>query len=319
MNLVFDTERVAPDRRYDAWRDAICDHYVHVDVKATQPEGYKGFIKEAKFGEVILTDILVSEQRIRRNRQHISRMDKECHYIQLLHSGRVNVLQGGAEVTTNPACGALFSATEQYELQCVGDVRSFYLEIAHDSLARRFPGGIVPLTGSINSTRGLGRIATEFCAMLAAEGGALSTQTQASLGEQLLDLLALTLMSGPEDLPEMESSVRKARLHSVQSWINDRLTEPDLSLEQIAHANNMSLRYLHLLFQQSDMSVSEWILNRRLQRCFDEIVRCPDKSITNIAFENCFNSSAHFSTVFRKKFGFSPRELRMGHPGNGPV
>ena len=311
MDLIFDTQQVTPDRRYAAWREAICDHYVQVDVRATRPENYRGFIREAQFGEVILTDILLSEQRIRRNRQHISRMDKECHYVQLLHRGRVNVMQGDTELATNPARGAIFSASEQYELQAVGDVRAFYLEIAPESLARRFPGGHVPLTKTIDSTRGIGRVATEFCSVLAAEKSALDEGAQDSLGEQVLDLLALALMSGPEDTPEMESSVRRARLKSVQNWIDNRLTDADLSLEQIAFENNMSLRYLHLLFQQGEHSVSEWILNRRLQRSFADISNHPDRSITVIAFENGFNSSAHFSTVFKRKFGLSPRDLRL--------
>lgn len=316
MNLIFDTEPLPRDRRYAAWREAICDHYVQVDVRATEPENYKGFIKEAQFGEVVLTDIVVSEQKIRRNRQHISRMDKECHYIQLLHRGRVNVLQGGAELASNPAQGAIFSASEQYELQCVGEVRSFYLEVAPDSLAKRFPGGRVPLTETIDSTRGLGRIAADFCSTLATEADGLSRETHERLGEQLLDLISLAMLAGPEDTPELESSVRKARLLAVKGWIDSNLTEPDLSLERIAFANNMSVRYLHLLFQQCDTTVSEWILNQRLHRCFSEVSRSPDKSITLIAFEHGFNSSAHFSTVFKRKFGLSPREVRQGKAAN---
>ena len=38
MDLVFSTDSYAPAERYAAWRDAICDVYVHVDVKATDPE-----------------------------------------------------------------------------------------------------------------------------------------------------------------------------------------------------------------------------------------------------------------------------------------
>lgn len=95
MDVVFTTDTIAPAKRYAAWRDAICDFYVHVDVNAPHPEEYRGFIQEGTFGEVVMTDILLSEQRIRRNTQHISRLDKDWYYLQLIQRGNVNVIQRG--------------------------------------------------------------------------------------------------------------------------------------------------------------------------------------------------------------------------------
>ena len=104
MDLVFTTDNLEPAKRYNAWREAICDFYVHVDVKATRPEQYRGYIREAKFGEVVMTDILLPEQRIRRSNQHISRLDKDCYYLQLIQRGNLNVVQRGA-VHHVAACG----------------------------------------------------------------------------------------------------------------------------------------------------------------------------------------------------------------------
>ena len=313
MEYIFNTDDFEPAKRFAAWREAICDFYVPVDVQATRPEAYKGFIREAQFGDLGLTDILVSEQRIKRNAQHISRLDKDCYYVQILHHGGINVIQRGEEFVSNPARSALFCATEQYELQCIGDVRSYYLEIPRDDFARRFPKDQAPISLPINSTQGLGRITTEFCAMLATEGSKLEEGIRADLGHQLMDLLAMTVLSGAGDMPEAEGSVQNARLRSAQIWIEAHLNDPDLSLEKIAHANNMSLRYLHLLFKQCDMSVSEWLWNRRLQLCHDQIAKGDGRSITSIAFNHGFNTSAHFSTAFRRKYGFSPRETVRKH------
>lgn len=313
MDLVFSTDDLAPAQRYSAWRDAICDVYVHVDVKATDPDNYRGFIREAKFGDVVMTDILLSEQRIRRNREHISKLDKDCYYLQLIHRGNLSVLQQGSTHRSNAARGAIFCATEQYELQCHGDVRSFYLEIPRDDFAQRFPRERIPLSASLNTTQGLGRIATEFCATLATEGSKLQDPIRAGLGNQLMDILAFTLLSSEGDMPAAEGSVKKARLMSVQRWIEDHIGNPDLSLETIAAANGMSLRYLHVLFEPCEMSASEWIWNRRLQLCYDCLARGDARSITSIAFDHGFNSSAHFSTLFRRKYGISPRDV--GRPG----
>jgi AraC-like DNA-binding protein len=309
MQQVFSTDSYAPSDRYAAWRDAICDVYVHVDVKATDPERYRGFIREAKFGEVAMTDILLSEQRIRRNRQHISRLDKECYYLQLLHTGNVTVVQRGDALRSNAARGAIFSASEQYELHMHGEVRSFYLEIPRDEFAQRFPRERIPVSASLNTTSGLGRIATEYCLSLATEGSQLDEGVRAGLGNQLMDMLAFTLLTAEGDMPAAEGSVKKARLKSVQQWIEEHLSDPDLSLERVSAANGMSLRYLHVLFEGCDMSASEWIWNRRLQRAYDSLAKGDGRSVTAIAYDNGFNSSAHFSTIFRRKFGISPRDV----------
>ena len=247
------------------------------------PERYRGFIREAKFGDVVLTDILLSEQRIRRNNRHISMLDKDCYYIQLLQSGNISVIQRDDTLASNAARGAIFSATEEYELHGHGEVRSFYLELPRDEFARRFPRERIPVTASINTAQGLGRIATEFCAALAAESLKLDEGVRTPLGGQLMDLLAFALLTSEGDMPAAEGAVKKARLRSVQQWIEAHFADAELSLERIAAANGMSLRYLHVLFETSEMSVSEWIWRsppadrlrrpRQSRRPFDHIDR----------------------------------------------
>jgi AraC-like DNA-binding protein len=112
-------------------------------------------------------------------------------------------------------------------------------------------------------------------------------------------------------MPAAEGSVRRARLRSVQSWIEDHLADANLSLERVATENGMSLRYLHLRFENCEMSASEWIWNRRLQLAYDCLARGDGRNITLIAFDHGFNSSAHFSTMFRRKYGMSPRDIAL--------
>ena len=309
MDLVFSTDQYARAKRYSAWRDAICDVYVHVDVKATDPDRYRGFIRETRFGEVVMTDILLSEQSIRRNGQHISQLDKECFYVQLVRKGNMTVTQRGQAHRSNAARGAIFSATEQYELHGQGEVRSLYLELPRDAFAQRFERDRIPVSATIDTTRGVGRIATEFCVSLASEGTELGAGLRSGLGNQLMDMLAFTLQAQAGELPAAEGWARKARLQLVQQWIDQHIVDPELSLDDVAAANGMSLRYLHVLFEACDMSVSEWIWNRRLQLAYDRLARGGGPTITAIALDHGFNSPTHFTTRFRRKYGISPRDV----------
>jgi AraC-like DNA-binding protein len=72
----------------------------------------------------------------------------------------------------------------------------------------------------------------------------------------------------------------------------------------------MSVRYLHRLFEDAGASVRATILARRLDRCRDALAGSPRRSISEIAFAWGFNDAAHFSRVFKARFGGSPRDLR---------
>ena len=107
-------------------------------------------------------------------------------------------------------------------------------------------------------------------------------------------------------------SVQRARLRSVKAYIDAHLSDPTLSLVTIAKKNGISLRYLHQLFRLTDMSASEWMRLRRLQRCYDLLAspRHATQSITEIAYSIGFSSSSHFSNLFRAQFGVRPSDIR---------
>ena len=230
MDLIFSTEGIEPSKRYSAWQDAICDVYVHVDVEAEKRSDYHGFIREAQFGAITMTDVLLSEQHISRRQRHIAKLDKDCYYVQLIQQGKINVLQAGQSLATHAGTGAIFSAAESYDLECIGRVRSLYLEIPRQDFAGRFRGDRIPVISTIGAARGLGRIAAEFCATLASEGAALDDTVRARLGDELMDVLALAIDMGDKDAPEADHAVQQARLRSVKAWIEEHLADPDLSL-----------------------------------------------------------------------------------------
>ncbi len=312
MDLVFSTEGIEPSRRYAAWQGAICDVYVHVDVNAEKRSDYQGFIREARFGAITMTDVLLSEQRISRRERHIAKLDKDCYYVEFIQQGQINILQAGQTLLSNPGVGAIFSASDAYDLECVGKVRSLYLEIPRQEFAARFRQDRIPVATTIATGRGLGRIAAEFCTTLASEGSSLDEVARTRLGDELMDVLALALDMGDRDELSEDATAQRARLRSVKAWIEEHLTDPDLSLEKIAKSNGISLRHLHYLFRLAEVSVSEWILDRRLQRGYDVLTRPESRSlsVTEVAYRLGFSSSSHFSTVFRRKFGHRPSDLR---------
>jgi AraC-like DNA-binding protein len=98
----------------------------------------------------------------------------------------------------------------------------------------------------------------------------------------------------------------------IDSFVRAHLADPALRPAEVAADAQISVRHLHRLFARSGITVSDWIRERRLQACRQDLSnpRLYDQSITDIAFSWGFSDSAHFSRSFKKMFGVSPRQFR---------
>ena len=312
MQTIFDSKTLPAAKRRQAWQDAICEIYLRVDCAAEPQSAYDGFVREIRFGDVTLTDTLSSPQSVMRQSRHIAQLEKDCYFMGLAQSGSINIRQAKSSMTMHAGVGALFNANEPYELRCDTKLRSFWVELPRQAFASRFDSRSPPLTAHLNLSRGLGRIAVEFCSTLALEGANLDPQSRARLGEQFMDILALAISAEPDRRPSTESCVQSGRLLLVKNYIDEHLSDPDLSLGDIAKKNGVSLRTLHQLFHPMGMSASEWLRTRRLQRCYDLLTSPQNerKTITEIAYSMGFSSSSHFSNLFRAQFGLRPSDVR---------
>jgi AraC-like DNA-binding protein len=83
-------------------------------------------------------------------------------------------------------------------------------------------------------------------------------------------------------------------------------------VNQYARVLGMSSRKLNYLFlDKYGVSAKDWLVERRLARA-RELLLLTSMKVTDIAKECGFNSHAHFSVSFRRRFDASPRLLRQG-------
>ena len=311
MNLVFTTQDVPAEQRHRAWQEALCSLYVRVDSRCDAVDDYQGFVKESSFGTVTITDCMIAPQRIDRRESHLSRVDKDCFYVALTQKGHQSVEQHGHRLAYGPGSATIFSASEPYTLRNPDPHRAFYLEIPRAAMMERWqPAG--PMVDSINTTYGVGRIVRDMCASMVLEADALSDVTRAQLGERLIDVLALALECPHGDVPALDGSIRSERLRQVRTFIESNIGNPLLNPERVAAGCQMSVRTLHYLFSGSGQSVSDYIWERRLQRC-REALQMPaerHRTVTEIALAAGFNSMSHFSSAFRRRFGVTPSDAR---------
>lgn len=93
----------------------------------------------------------------------------------------------------------------------------------------------------------------------------------------------------------------------------DHHLESDITPQSIATAHQISVRYLHLIFAKQGINVSSWIREQRLLRCRDLLeYSLQPINLTELAYRWHFCDSSHFSRLFKKRFGVSPKYWRNG-------
>jgi AraC-like DNA-binding protein len=123
-----------------------------------------------------------------------------------------------------------------------------------------------------------------------------------------LSRLALLENSGECGSPSSPEIMRSR----VLSHIERHLRDPEMSVASIAQALNCSTRYLHKSFSGESQTIAEHILNRRIERCGEELSRgSPARgTIAELAYSWGFKSLSHFSKVFARRYGMSPGQRR---------
>lgn len=313
MKTVFSTENVEIKKRFATWQEAICEHYLKVDVSSQSPTDYEGFLEKSILGPVMLSDVYSSSaQDIIRSRQHIAHLDKECFYVMFPSSGSLLVEQGGKGLVSTPGTAVLFDTTVPYRLRCRERCQAVYVEMPRQTLIDRCPIDKLSTISSLNFADGLGWALLVFCRLIANEAETLPADTAKDVAIEIADLLALYINVELDRKPSGEKIANQFRLQLVKSYIQSRLDDPDLTPGVIAKDNAISLRYLHYLFKESGTSVCEWIREQRLKKCRQKLTsaKFDRESITDIAFSMGFNSSSHFTRLFKQKFGMTPRYAR---------
>lgn len=102
----------------------------------------------------------------------------------------------------------------------------------------------------------------------------------------------------------------KKRIDRVLQYIEANLADR-ISLAEVANVSHFSVYHFHRIFTGIvGETVNDYIARRRLERAINLLIFKTELSITQIALDNGFSSSANFSKAVKLHFGFSPSEIR---------
>lgn len=126
---------------------------------------------------------------------------------------------------------------------------------------------------------------------------------------ELIDMLSMHATTLDASRPMATHSDNIMR---ILRYIEDHLNDPDLSVSSIAEANFISVRTLYSLTRSVGINVAGWIRTKRLEtaRSFLDNPAMEDLTVAEIGAYCGLTSPAHFSTLFRDRYGLPPNAYR---------
>jgi len=127
------------------------------------------------------------------------------------------------------------------------------------------------------------------------------------------ELVALTV-GATRDAAEIArgNGLRAARLIRVLQAIEAGILDAGLSAASVAARLGVTPRYVHLLLEETGLTFSQHVLEKRLVRAMQHLrdPRQCGRKIADVAFAVGFSDLSHFNRAFRLRFGDTPSSVR---------
>ena len=300
------TTGLTPRKQIQCWTDALTDLCGQFDVDPLDASSFEGRIKYATVSRLKLCQIETSQHRIAHT---ISRAKLSEHPFVKIHFQTYGVSyfeQDGRRIDVMPGDCLAYDVSCPHTIVSPALTRHEVVIVPKDLLQERGFRLAKMSPRKLSARSGTGRIAYDFIHATFDEASRLSPSNASGVADSLIDLLLLPLREAD---PMFDRVGPEAMYVRAQAFIREHLRDPDLCIDQISAALGCTKRYLHMLFSDRGMTVSDYIWNARLQHCRHELETHGGKTITDVAFSWGFSSSSHFSRVFRKYFGVVPSSI----------
>nr|WP_315392758.1 helix-turn-helix domain-containing protein [uncultured Duganella sp.] len=301
--------------RTDAWQYILNENYGDWHTRLELPEAFSAEVRSSAIGGVKLVHMSCGGSFSKRTRDRGRRQDDHLVGVQLTTAGNAIYRTGGRGVTAGAGTLLLWTTEAEIEMDITEDgLRTVSLMVPWSLIKHRFPDRKqLPRCKLLNTLEGIGAFLATHLSILSGQIHALNRPAAGAVKSATLELLNAA-MGDAEPPPGFGSqAMTRAR---VQEFILQHLHVDDLTPAKVAAANQISVRYLHLLFADTGTSVGEYMLGKRLEACQRALTdpACRQLHISEIAFRWGFQSVSHFCRTFKRRFGMTPGEARDGPP-----
>lgn len=292
-----------------AWADAVNAGFLPLEHTPRHTSEFVAHIDVLDRMPSTLAMIRTQAHRVTRTPTLAARSDEAYFKAFWLLRGRCEIEQGDNRSILQPGYWTVYDTARPYSVE-IDDGSQFLVLLMPQGTCREWQAFADTLCGRPLETDTCSRSAL-FALLSMFDAPAVGGQEEGSavvdaVG-RMLSASILTQACTHERGGRLERRLQEARRY-VMAHLGDARLTPD----RLAAALNMSRRALYGLFNALGVTPANFILEERLECCrtalSDSIHR--HRTITEIALDNGFCDSAHFSRLFKRRYGVTPRQWR---------
>ncbi|MFD6331010.1 helix-turn-helix domain-containing protein [Streptomyces niveus] len=313
MSPVLDTAFIPPRDREEVVRNAVWESMVAVEIDHGPPaEDISVRIGLGAVGPLKICSARATAVTLSRTERLARKDDEPAVTLGIQMAGSSMVVQNGRECLLEPGHCAVFESIAPYTLLYDEGVDHRFIRFPRAALA--LPDRLLRDMTAVALGPGnpVASLAFTYFSQLAVTDELHRGGHADAVVEPSVELLraALTTQHG-------NSGLAKAPLEAtlglrINQYIREHLADRDLSAARIAAAHGISVRHLYTVLSRSGISLGDWIRTRRLAECRRELAG-PDgrlRTVAAIGRRWGFVDATHFSKVFKRTYGISPRAWR---------
>jgi AraC family transcriptional regulator, positive regulator of tynA and feaB len=300
------TSGLTPKQQIQCWTEALTDLCGYFDIDPIESSSFEARVNYTTVSRLKLCQIEASQHRIAQTGTRESFSQHPYVKIHFQTHGISYFEQNGRRIDVMPGDCLAYDVSCPHTIVSPAFTRHEVVIVPKELLHERGFRLAKMSACKLSARTGTGRIAYDFVHAAFGEATKLSPHNAIGVADSLVDLLLLPLREADTTFDRAGPEAMYIR---AQAFIREHLRDPDLCIDQISMALGCTKRYLHMLFSDKGMTVSDYIWHARLQHCRIELESQAGKTITDVAFSWGFSSSSHFSRVFRKYFGVAPSSI----------
>ena len=142
----------------------------------------------------------------------------------------------------------------------------------------------------------------------------VSADAAALISRQILDLTAFVIgRTSNSDESDGSAGVRRGRFLAAKRDVSKHFHDPTLSIHDVATRQNVTSRYLQILFEENGTTFTNYLQGIRLDFAHERLRQAKSPiRILDIALEAGFAELSTFNRLFRKRFGNTPSSFKSG-------
>jgi AraC-like DNA-binding protein len=181
---------------------------------------------------------------------------------------------------------------------------------AIDTRVRHLDAGLARI---IPAESGSLQLLRNYCSFLFDNRPPIPLEARDAIVTHVSELVALLL--GPSREIASAAAVMgnpAARLIRIKADVIENFSNRNLTTDWLAQRHNLSARYVQMLFESEQTTLSAFLLEQRLERAHESLSDVSRRlhSISAIAFECGFGDLSYFNRAFRKRYAMTPSAVR---------